>query len=170
MSHPLKKHGKFGQISLHQNEERLFVRLEMLLEANCNLSESWWLSRWVCEERLAVKKYVLKLTCYFTGKILPEGVGEVQEYVDICDYAVGLSRMLEGKVLPSERPGHALLEHWNPLGVVGVISAFNFPIAVYGWNSAIAMVGSCIILVLLKSLCVSLCFRYVEMCCCGKEQ
>ncbi|KAF4528730.1 hypothetical protein B566_EDAN008996 [Ephemera danica] len=74
------------------------------------------------------------------GKILPEGIGEVQEYVDICDYAVGLSRMLEGKVLPSERPGHALLEQWNPLGVVGVISAFNFPIAVYGWNSAIAMV------------------------------
>ncbi|CAB3359655.1 Hypothetical predicted protein [Cloeon dipterum] len=74
------------------------------------------------------------------GKILPEGVGEVQEYIDICDYAVGLSRMLEGRVLPSERPGHALLEKWNPLGVVGVISAFNFPIAVYGWNSAIAMV------------------------------
>ncbi|XP_059483963.1 alpha-aminoadipic semialdehyde dehydrogenase isoform X2 [Neocloeon triangulifer] len=74
------------------------------------------------------------------GKILPEGIGEVQEYVDICDYAVGLSRMLEGRVLPSERPGHALLEQWNPLGIVGVISAFNFPIAVYGWNSAIAMV------------------------------
>jgi aldehyde dehydrogenase family 7 member A1 len=76
----------------------------------------------------------------FTGKILPEGVGEVQEYVDICDYAVGLSRMLEGKILPSERSGHALIEQWNPLGVVGVISAFNFPIAVYGWNSALAMV------------------------------
>ncbi|KAK2723469.1 alpha-aminoadipic semialdehyde dehydrogenase-like [Artemia franciscana] len=74
------------------------------------------------------------------GKILPEGIGEVQEYVDICDYAVGLSRMLEGKVLPSERPGHVLLEQWNPLGVVGVISAFNFPVAVYGWNNAIALV------------------------------
>lgn len=73
------------------------------------------------------------------GKILPEGVGEVQEYVDICDYAVGLSRMLAGSILPSERPGHVLLERWNPLGVIGVISAFNFPIAVYGWNSAIAM-------------------------------
>ncbi|KAI6217393.1 Aldehyde dehydrogenase [Aphelenchoides fujianensis] len=73
------------------------------------------------------------------GKILPEGVGEVQEYVDICDYAVGLSRMFAGKVIPSERPGHALLEQWNPLGMVGVISAFNFPCAVYGWNNAIAL-------------------------------
>ncbi|BES96041.1 Aldehyde dehydrogenase [Nesidiocoris tenuis] len=74
------------------------------------------------------------------GKILAEGIGEVQEYVDICDYAVGLSRMFSGSIIPSERPGHVLLEQWNPLGLVGVISAFNFPIAVYGWNSAIAMV------------------------------
>lgn len=74
------------------------------------------------------------------GKIKPEGIGEVQEYVDICDFAVGLSRMVGGSVLPSERPGHALLENWNPLGIVGVITAFNFPVAVYGWNSAIAMV------------------------------
>jgi len=73
------------------------------------------------------------------GKILPEGIGEVQEYVDICDYAVGLSRMYAGKVIASERPGHALLEQWNPLGVVGVISAFNFPCAVYGWNNALAL-------------------------------
>ncbi|XP_071547548.1 alpha-aminoadipic semialdehyde dehydrogenase [Panulirus ornatus] len=74
------------------------------------------------------------------GKIKPEGIGEVQEYVDICDFAVGLSRMVGGSVLPSERPGHVLMENWNPLGVVGVITAFNFPVAVYGWNSAIAMV------------------------------
>lgn len=77
---------------------------------------------------------------FTSGKITPEGIGEVQEYVDICDYAVGLSRMVGGSVFPSERPGHALMEMYNPLGVVGVISAFNFPIAVYGWNSAIAMV------------------------------
>ena len=64
----------------------------------------------------------------------------MQEYVDICDFAVGLSRMFNGQVLPSERPGHVLLENWNPLGVIGVISAFNFPVAVYGWNSALAMV------------------------------
>ncbi|CAD6192996.1 unnamed protein product [Caenorhabditis auriculariae] len=74
------------------------------------------------------------------GKISAEGVGEVQEYVDICDYATGLSRSLEGRIFPSERPGHTLLEQWNPLGVVGVISAFNFPCAVYGWNNALALV------------------------------
>ncbi|WAQ99828.1 AL7A1-like protein [Mya arenaria] len=80
------------------------------------------------------------------GKILGEGVGEVQEYIDVCDYAVGLSRMFAGHVFPSERKGHALLEQWNPLGVVGVITAFNFPVAVYGWNSAIAMVcGNCML-------------------------
>jgi len=76
-----------------------------------------------------------------SGKILPEGIGEVQEYVDICDYAVGLSRMFEGKVIPSERPNHALLEMWNPLGTVGVITAFNFPVAVYGWNNALSLVS-----------------------------
>ncbi|XP_051168268.1 putative aldehyde dehydrogenase family 7 member A1 homolog [Leptopilina boulardi] len=74
------------------------------------------------------------------GKILPESIGEVQEYIDICDYAVGLSRMFAGGIFPSERKDHALLEKWNPLGVIGVISAFNFPVAVYGWNSAIAMI------------------------------
>ena len=61
--------------------------------------------------------------------------------MDICDYAVGLSRMMDGKVLPSERPGHALFEMWNPLGVIGIISAFNFPVAVFGWNNAIALVS-----------------------------
>ena len=81
-----------------------------------------------------------KLVSLEMGKILPEGIGEVQEYVDICDYAVGLSRMLPGSVIPSERPGHALLECWNPLGVIGIITAFNFPVAPYGWNNAIAMV------------------------------
>uniref|UniRef100_A0A6Q2ZB93 aldehyde dehydrogenase (NAD(+)) n=1 Tax=Esox lucius TaxID=8010 RepID=A0A6Q2ZB93_ESOLU len=65
------------------------------------------------------------------GKIYVEGVGEVQEYVDVCDYAVGLSRMIGGPVLPSERPGHALIEMWNPVGLVGIITAFNFPVAVY---------------------------------------
>jgi len=81
-----------------------------------------------------------KLVSLEMGKIVPEGVGEVQEYVDICDYAVGLSRVVGGAVFPSERPGHALMEVYNPLGVVGVISAFNFPVAVFGWNSAIAMI------------------------------
>ncbi|OZJ01872.1 putative aldehyde dehydrogenase family 7 member A1 [Bifiguratus adelaidae] len=73
------------------------------------------------------------------GKIKAEGVGEVQEYIDILDYALGLSRCLNGLLIPSERPGHVMLETWNPLGLVGVISAFNFPVAVYGWNSAIGL-------------------------------
>uniref|UniRef100_A0A8C4QQW6 Aldehyde dehydrogenase 7 family, member A1 n=1 Tax=Eptatretus burgeri TaxID=7764 RepID=A0A8C4QQW6_EPTBU len=78
------------------------------------------------------------------GKIAVEGLGEVQEYIDICDYAVGLSRMFGGPMLPSERAGHALVEMWNPLGLVGIITAFNFPVAVSGWNTAIALVcGNC---------------------------
>ena len=74
------------------------------------------------------------------GKITSEALGEVQEMIDICDFAVGLSRQLEGRTMPSERPGHRLMETWHPLGVVGVISAFNFPAAVWSWNTAIALV------------------------------
>jgi aldehyde dehydrogenase (NAD+) len=74
------------------------------------------------------------------GKILPEGVGEVQEMVDICDFAVGLSRQLYGNTMTSERPSHRMYEHWHPLGPVGVISAFNFPVAVWSWNAAIAAI------------------------------
>ncbi|MGH8948452.1 MAG: L-piperidine-6-carboxylate dehydrogenase [Acidimicrobiia bacterium] len=74
------------------------------------------------------------------GKILREGVGEVQEMVDICDFAVGLSRQLYGSTMASERPNHRMYEHWHPLGPVGVISAFNFPVAVWSWNSALAAV------------------------------
>ena len=74
------------------------------------------------------------------GKILPEGIGEVQEMVDICDFAVGLSRQLYGTTMASERPNHRMYEHWHPLGPVGVISAFNFPVAVWSWNSALAAV------------------------------
>eukprot|EP00331_Platyophrya_macrostoma_P027439 CAMPEP_0176438704 /NCGR_PEP_ID=MMETSP0127-20121128/19462_1 /TAXON_ID=938130 /ORGANISM="Platyophrya macrostoma, Strain WH" /LENGTH=517 /DNA_ID=CAMNT_0017822745 /DNA_START=103 /DNA_END=1656 /DNA_ORIENTATION=+ len=73
------------------------------------------------------------------GKILPEGVGEIQEFVDICDYATGLSRQIPGQVLPSERPGHFMMEQWHPMGGVGIICAFNFPVAVAGWNAAISM-------------------------------
>ncbi len=74
------------------------------------------------------------------GKILPEGVGEVQEMIDICDFATGLSRQLYGLTMASERPAHRMYEHWHPLGPVGVISAFNFPVAVWSWNAAIAAV------------------------------
>ncbi|XP_063434369.1 alpha-aminoadipic semialdehyde dehydrogenase-like [Mytilus trossulus] len=96
-------------------------------------------------EALREKKTILgKLESLEMGKILAEGEGEVQEYIDIADYAVGLSRMFSGNVFPSERPGHMLIEQWNPLGVVGIITAFNFPVAVYGWNSSISLIcGNC---------------------------
>jgi aldehyde dehydrogenase (NAD+) len=74
------------------------------------------------------------------GKILSEGCGEVQEMIDICGFAAGLSRQLAGLTLPSERPAHRMMETWHPLGVVGVISAFNFPVAVWSWNAALALV------------------------------
>ncbi len=80
------------------------------------------------------------LVAWESGKILPEARGEVQEVIDICDYAVGLSRQLYGKTIASERPGHRLAEYWHPVGPVGVISAFNFPIAVWAWNAMIGLV------------------------------
>lgn len=75
------------------------------------------------------------------GKIVSEAEGEVQEMIDICDFAVGQSRMLYGKTMPSERAGHRLMETWHPLGVVGIITAFNFPVAPYAWNTALALVA-----------------------------
>jgi aldehyde dehydrogenase (NAD+) len=74
------------------------------------------------------------------GKIMPESLGEVQEWIDICDFAVGLSRQLHGKTIVSERPGHRMMEQWHPLGPVAVITAFNFPMAVWSWNSMIGLV------------------------------
>lgn len=81
-----------------------------------------------------------RLVSYEMGKSLQEGWGEVQEMIDICDFAVGLSRQLYGLSMHSERPGHRMYEQWHPLGVVGIISAFNFPVAVWSWNSMIALV------------------------------
>lgn len=81
-----------------------------------------------------------KLVSYEMGKSLQEGLGEVQEMIDICDFAVGLSRQLYGLSMHSERPGHRMYEQWHPLGVVGIISAFNFPVAVWSWNAMIAIV------------------------------
>ena len=92
---------------------------------------------------LALRKYkepLGKLVSYEMGKIYQEGLGEVQEMIDICDFAVGQSRMLYGKTMHSERPEHRMYEQWHPLGPVGVISAFNFPVAVYSWNAMIAAV------------------------------
>jgi len=81
-----------------------------------------------------------RLVTIEAGKITSEALGEVQEMIDICQFAVGLSRQLYGKTIASERPGHRLMETWHPLGVVGVITAFNFPVAVWAWNTAIALV------------------------------
>ncbi|KAK5577995.1 hypothetical protein RB653_002943 [Dictyostelium firmibasis] len=81
-----------------------------------------------------------KLISLEMGKIYIEAKGEVQEFIDVCDYATGLSRSINGQVMPSERPNHILMETWNPLGLVGIITAFNFPCAVLGWNAAISMI------------------------------
>ncbi|MEO6682574.1 MAG: aldehyde dehydrogenase family protein, partial [Ginsengibacter sp.] len=86
------------------------------------------------------KETLGKLVSYEMGKSLQEGLGEVQEMIDICDFAVGLSRQLYGLTMHSERPGHRMYEQYHPLGVVGVISAFNFPVAVWSWNAMLAWV------------------------------
>jgi len=86
------------------------------------------------------KTDLARLVSLEAGKVLSEGEGEVQEMIDICDFAVGLSRQLHGLTMASERPGHRMMEQWMPLGVVGVISAFNFPVAVWAWNAALALV------------------------------
>jgi len=98
------------------------------------------LIRLLGEELRSEKEALGTLVSIETGKILSEGRGEVQEMIDICDFAVGLSRQLYGLTIASERPGHRMMETWHPLGVVGVISAFNFPAAVWSWNFALAIV------------------------------
>jgi len=98
------------------------------------------LVRLFAEELRHHKQALGRLVSIEAGKILEEGQGEVQEMIDICDFAVGLSRQLYGRVVASERPGHRMLETWHPLGPVGIITAFNFPVAVWSWNAAIALV------------------------------
>src|SRR3954467_5982383 len=98
------------------------------------------LIRLLGEELRAHKEALGKLVTLECGKSIQEGYGEVQEMIDICDFAVGLSRQLYGLTIASERPGHRMAETWHPLGPVGVISAFNFPVAVWSWNAALALV------------------------------
>ena len=88
----------------------------------------------------ANKEPLGRLVSYEMGKIYQEGLGEVQEMIDICDFAVGLSRQLYGLTMSSERVRHRMFEQWHPMGIVGVISAFNFPVAVWSWNAMLAMV------------------------------
>ena len=98
------------------------------------------LVRLLGEELRAAKEPLAQLVTLEAGKIVSEGLGEVQEMIDICDFAVGLSRQLYGLTIASERPSHRMIEQWHPLGVVGVITAFNFPVAVWAWNAALALV------------------------------
>jgi aldehyde dehydrogenase (NAD+) len=86
------------------------------------------------------KEALGSLVSFEMGKSLQEGLGEVQEMIDICDFAVGLSRQLYGLTMHSERPGHRMYEQWHPLGLTGIISAFNFPVAVWSWNAMLAWV------------------------------
>lgn len=92
------------------------------------------------EELRLAKDHLGRLVALEAGKVTSEGLGEVQEMIDICDFATGLSRQLHGLTIATERPGHRMMETWHPLGVCGVISAFNFPVAVWCWNAALALV------------------------------
>jgi aldehyde dehydrogenase (NAD+) len=98
------------------------------------------LVRLIGEELRKEKDNLGALVTLEAGKILQEGLGEVQEMIDICDFAVGLSRQLYGLTIASERPGHSMRESWHPMGVCGVITAFNFPVAPWSWNAALALV------------------------------
>ncbi len=92
------------------------------------------------DELRAAKSKLARIVTIEAGKIISESLGEVQEMIDICDYAVGLSRQLHGLTIATERPGHRMMETWHPLGVVGIITSFNFPVAVWAWNAALALV------------------------------
>ncbi len=98
------------------------------------------LIRLFSEQLRKYKATLAELVTLEAGKIVQEGLGEVQEMIDICDFAVGLSRQLYGLTIASERPGHRMMEQWHPIGVIGVISAFNFPVAVWAWNASLAFV------------------------------
>ncbi|WP_276654001.1 aldehyde dehydrogenase family protein, partial [Thalassospira lucentensis] len=97
------------------------------------------LVRLLGDELRAAKEPLGRLVALECGKIYQEGLGEVQEMIDICDFALGLSRQLYGLTIASERPGHKMMENWHPLGVVGLITAFNFPVAPWAWNTALAL-------------------------------
>jgi aldehyde dehydrogenase (NAD+) len=125
------------------------VAYEQVMEKAAKAFEEW--RNWPAPKRGEVvrqigealrnnKEALGQLVSYEMGKSLQEGYGEVQEMIDICDFAVGLSRQLHGLTMHSERPGHRMYEQWHPLGIVGIISAFNFPVAVWSWNSMLSWV------------------------------
>ncbi len=136
---------KIAEVKTHSREEAN-VQIELSHKAflewrNVPAPRRGELIRILGDELRAVKEDLGRLVSIETGKIRSEGLGEVQEMVDITEFSVGLSRQLYGLTIASERVGHRMMETWHPLGVVGVISAFNFPIAVWSWNTAIALVA-----------------------------
>jgi len=133
--------------AVYAGDERSF---EKVIERSQEAFKEW--RRWPAPKRgevvrqigVALRKYkepLGKLVSYEMGKSYQEGLGEVQEMIDICDFAVGLSRQLHGVTMHSERPDHRMYEQWHPLGAIGIISAFNFPVAVWSWNSMLAWIG-----------------------------
>ncbi len=133
-----------GSVSVTSEDE-----YEKIISSAAKAFQSWRLTpapqrgeivRQYAEKLRKYKQPLGELVSYEMGKSLQEGLGEVQEMIDICDFAVGLSRQLHGLTMHSERPGHRMYEQYHPLGVVGIISAFNFPVAVWNWNSALAWV------------------------------
>lgn len=135
---------ELGRVAVHQAAD-----VDAIVAAASEAFKAWRLVpaprrgefvRLLGNELRAQKEALAALVSAECGKILQEGLGEVQEMIDICDFAVGLSRQLYGLTLPSERPGHVMRELWQPLGTCGVITAFNFPVAVWSWNAALAFV------------------------------
>jgi aldehyde dehydrogenase (NAD+) len=132
--------------SVHETDEQVYETVIKKAEAAFAEWRLWpapkrgEVVRQVGEALRQYKEPLGKLVSYEMGKSLQEGYGEVQEMIDICDFAVGLSRQLHGLTMHSERPGHRMYEQWHPLGVVGIISAFNFPVAVWSWNAMLGWV------------------------------
>ena len=136
--------GHIGSVSVTNSEQ-----YEMVMSSATTAFKTWRtmpapqrgeIVRQFGEQLRALKEPLGKLVSYEMGKSLQEGLGEVQEMIDICDFAVGLSRQLHGLTMHSERPGHRMYEQYHPLGIVGIISAFNFPVAVWAWNTALAWI------------------------------
>ena len=132
--------------SVYATEEKDFEKIVAKASEAFKQWRSWpapkrgEIVRQIGESLRKQKEPLGKLVSYEMGKSYQEGLGEVQEMIDICDFAVGLSRQLHGLTMHSERPEHRMYEQWHPIGIVGIITAFNFPVAVWAWNAMIAWV------------------------------
>jgi len=135
-----KKIGSVTSVDKNSYESLINTSLAAKVWRNWPAPKRGEIVRQIGDALRANKEPLGKLVSYEMGKSLQEGYGEVQEMIDICDFAVGLSRQLYGLTMHSERPQHRMYEQWHPLGVVGIISAFNFPVAVFSWNAALAWI------------------------------